>query len=148
MPRRARDVNGQVVLYTAGDLAAPMALNPDLKVFSANGYNDSVTPFLQTALTLRDMPLENATVRANLTIRNYPSGHMVYLDGPSRTAMKADLSLFYLSATARHVARMELARRLRFYRPYVKFQSEADRVLRPRAAPVETWRVPAPSRIT
>ena len=144
--QKGKDVNGQVVLYTAGDLAATMALNPDLKVFSANGYYDSVTPFLQTALTLRDMPLENATVRANLTIRNYPSGHMVYLDGPSRTAFKADLSLFYMSATARHVARMEVAKRLQFCRPYIKFAADistgSDRVLRPRATPVEIWRVP------
>ena len=51
--QKGKDVNGQVVLYTAGDLAATMALNPDLKVFSANGYYDSVTPFLQTALTLQ-----------------------------------------------------------------------------------------------
>ena len=32
-------------LYTAGDLAAAMALNPYLRVFSASGYYDAVTPF-------------------------------------------------------------------------------------------------------
>jgi carboxypeptidase C (cathepsin A) len=36
---------GGATLYTAGDLAASMALNPYLRVFSANGYHDAVTPF-------------------------------------------------------------------------------------------------------
>jgi carboxypeptidase C (cathepsin A) len=93
--QKGKDANGNIVLYTAGDLAAVMAFNPDLKVFSANGYYDSVTPFFQTALTLADMPLTNQRARANLTIRNYPSGHMIYLDGGSRTAKKADLAIFY-----------------------------------------------------
>ena len=45
-------------LYTAGDLAAAMALNPNLKVFSANGYYDAVTPFFQTILNFEGMPLK------------------------------------------------------------------------------------------
>jgi carboxypeptidase C (cathepsin A) len=72
-----------------------MAANPDLKVFSANGYFDAVTPFFQTKLTLDAMPLVDQNARANLTIRNYPSGHMIYLDGDSRTAMKSDLTALY-----------------------------------------------------
>ena len=140
--QKGKDVNGGVVLYTAGDLAATMALNPNLKVFSANGFYDSVTPFHQTALTLAAMPLANAAVRANITTRNYPSGHMVYLDGPSRTAMKADLSMFYDSATARFVTRERLARQLQLCRPYVKFPRGGPGVLAPRARPAKVWRVP------
>ena len=98
------NAQGQVVLYTAGDLAATMSLNVDLKVLSANGYYDSVTPFHQTALDLQHMPLDAPQVRANLTIRNYPSGHMVYLDGGSRTALKADLARMYDHAVADHAA--------------------------------------------
>ena len=98
------DAQGQVILYTAGDLAATMSLNPDLKVLSANGYFDSVTPFYQTMLDLQQMPLASATVRQNLTIRCYPSGHMVYLDAGSRTALKADLARMYDSTTADHPA--------------------------------------------
>ena len=98
------DSKGDVILYTAGDLAATMSLNVDLKVFSANGYYDSVTPFHQTVLDLQNMPLGDAALRKNLTIRYYPSGHMIYLDGPSRTAMKADLATFYASTTADHAA--------------------------------------------
>lgn len=85
---------GGNTLYTAGDLAATMTLNPDLKVFSANGYFDAVTPFFQTALTLASMPID-PSLQANIMTKRYPSGHMIYLDNPSRTAMKGDLASFY-----------------------------------------------------
>jgi carboxypeptidase C (cathepsin A) len=91
-------------LYTAGDLAAAMALNPYLKVFSANGYYDAVTPFFQTILNFENMPLVDQHARDNMTIGNYPSGHMVYLDGASRTSMKADLADFYGSTKMKAVA--------------------------------------------
>jgi len=82
-------------LYTAGDLAAAMALNPYLRVFSANGYYDSVTPYFQTILNFQNMPLDPQYIAKALTIKNYPSGHMVYLDNASRTAMKTDLAPFF-----------------------------------------------------
>ncbi|KZM73221.1 S10 family peptidase [Nocardia terpenica] len=82
-------------LYTAADLAAVMAINVDLKVLSANGYFDFVTPCYQTVLDLQHMPLQDQTVRQNLETRFYHSGHMIYLDGNSRTALKKDLSWLY-----------------------------------------------------
>jgi carboxypeptidase C (cathepsin A) len=98
--QQGKDVNGNIVLYTAGDLAATMALNIDLKVLSANGYFDSVTPFSQTVTDLQKMPLTDPTVRENLTIKYYPSGHMAYLDANSRTALKADLAALYDSTVS------------------------------------------------
>ena len=92
------DSKGNIILYTAGDLAAVMALNVDLKVLSANGFYDFVTPFYQTVLDLQQMPLVSQQVRDNLSARFYPSGHMVYLDGGSRTALKADLATMYDAA--------------------------------------------------
>ncbi|MFJ4656210.1 S10 family peptidase [Nocardia sp. NPDC088792] len=91
---------GPASLYTAGDLAAVMAANVDLKVLSANGYFDYVTPFHQTVLDLQAMPLVDPTVRQNISTRFYPSGHMIYLDGDSRTALKRDLAEMYDAATA------------------------------------------------
>jgi carboxypeptidase C (cathepsin A) len=91
-------------LYTAGDLAAAMELNPYLKVFSANGYYDAVTPFFQTILNFENMPLKSSRAIANLTIHNYPSGHMIYLDDHSRSRMKSDLATFYGEATAHSFA--------------------------------------------
>ena len=48
------------------------------------------------------MPLADAGVQSNLTVMYYPSGHMIYLDGDSRTAMKSDLAAFYHRTTAGH----------------------------------------------
>ena len=98
------DDKGNVVLYTAGDLAAVMALNIDLKVLSANGFYDFVTPFYQTVIDLQHMPLVSQQVRGNLSARFYPSGHMVYLDGASRTALKHDLAQMYGSAVSNTAA--------------------------------------------
>ncbi len=90
----------QVTLYTTGDLAASIDLNPYLRVFCANGYYDSVTPFFQTKLDLENMPLGNPKshqkiVHRHIVFRNYKSGHMIYLDNKSRKAMKKDLDKFY-----------------------------------------------------
>ncbi len=92
---------GADTLYTAGDLAAAMALNLNLKVFSANGYYDAVTPFFQTILNFENMPLSSSDVAGRIAIKNYPSGHMVYLDNASRAAMKTDLAEFYGELEAR-----------------------------------------------
>ncbi|WP_244829307.1 S10 family peptidase [Caballeronia sp. TF1N1] len=102
--QKGLDSKGNVVLYTAGDLAAVMALNVDLKVLSANGLYDFVTPFYQTIIDLQQMPLINSVVRQNLSAAFYPSGHMVYLDGASRTQLKADLAKMYNEATSNYAA--------------------------------------------
>lgn len=108
--QKGKDAKGNIILYTAGDLAAVMALNIDLKVLSANGFYDFVTPFYQTVLDLQQMPLIEQTVRNNLSARFYPSGHMIYLDGGSRTALKADLAKMYdtVGADAPAMARVRM----------------------------------------
>jgi len=78
-----------------------MALNPYLKVLSANGYYDAVTPYFQTILNFENMPLDSDQRHRNITVKSYPSDHMVYLDPASRVAMKSDLSEFYQPAHAR-----------------------------------------------
>ncbi len=101
-PTGAQKGGSQESLYTAGDLAGAMALNPYLQVFAANGYYDAVTPFFRTKLDLDNMPLDNQNARNNnLTFCNYESGHMVYLDDKSRSKMKTELVDFYNKATRR-----------------------------------------------
>ncbi len=103
--------SGLEPLYTAGDLAASMEINPYLKVFCANGYYDAVTPFFQTKLDLKNMPIGNPTSLDNLEFHNYESGHMIYLDNlskpKSRTKMKEHLAAFYDGISA-HVASLTL----------------------------------------
>ena len=78
----------------AADLRDAMSKNPRLKIFSANGYFDFATPFFETEYTLAHMGLE-PSLEKNLTFGYYQSGHMIYLNGPSRKQMKADFAKFY-----------------------------------------------------
>ena len=80
---------------TVPDLAAAMARNPRLKVFSANGYHDLVTPFYTT-----ELDIARFGANANIVVRNYSGGHMTYLDDTARVQQKADMVQFYQSALA------------------------------------------------
>ncbi|WP_207210836.1 S10 family serine carboxypeptidase-like protein [Lichenibacterium minor] len=139
--QKGKDADGNTVLYTAGDLAAAMALNPDLRVFQASGYYDSVTPFYQTELTLAAMPLLDTRARANLQIHTYPSGHMVYLDPGSRTAMKADLIGFYGSAVARATTNARLLAAITPFRSFIAYPPVRG-PLEARDASARPWSVP------
>ncbi len=137
---------GLPTLYTAGDLAATMAAVPTLRVLSANGYYDSVTPFFTTTMTLAGMPLDDTHIRANLTIGYYPSGHMIYLDGASRTAMKADLAVMYdavfANVAARKLRMVVLARALPANRRIRSYLQRPRPGLRPAdQATARPWRM-------
>lgn len=82
------------VPYAAADLAEAMRQNPRLKVLSANGYFDLATPFFATEYDLSHMGLE-PSLRANLRITYYATGHMIYLDDSALHKLKGDLDLFY-----------------------------------------------------
>jgi carboxypeptidase C (cathepsin A) len=75
------------------DLAAAIALDPNLKVLSIGGEHDLITPFHQT-----ERDLARLAAGAPVTSHFYAGGHMVYLNDPSRAAMKADLKAFYAAA--------------------------------------------------
>lgn len=81
----------------AVDLAAAMRENPHLKVFSANGYFDLATPFFKTEFDLSHMQLD-PSVRKNIRMAYYPSGHMIYLNVDALKQLKSDLAQFYSSA--------------------------------------------------
>lgn len=103
----------RVDLNTVTDLAAIMGVNPDLKVFQASGYFDDVTPWYQTRLDLQNMQIDPA-LRKNLQINEYPSGHMIYLDPYSRTAMRGDMLKFFQAvgsdqAAMRRILRLQKA---------------------------------------
>jgi carboxypeptidase C (cathepsin A) len=87
--------DGRPLPDTIPDLAAALAQNPTMQVLAVNGYHDVATPFFTTE---RDLARLGAL--PNVQVRNYPGGHMTYLDDASRVAMKADLAQFYGSALA------------------------------------------------
>ena len=68
--------------YVAGDLARAMRENPRLHVLSANGYFDLATPFFQGVYEFQHMPLPPKQ-QANLEMKFYASGHMIYANEPS-----------------------------------------------------------------
>ncbi len=87
--------DGNVVPDTIPDLAAAMAHDAKLRVFSANGYHDLVTPFYTT-----EQDLARLGANAGITLRDYQGGHMTYLDDVARPQEKADLAAFYQAALA------------------------------------------------
>ncbi len=83
--------------YVAADLASAIRKNPNLKVFSANGYFDLATPFFATEYDLSHMDLDPA-LRGNVQFGYYPSGHMIYLNVDALRQLKTDLAVFITKA--------------------------------------------------
>jgi len=84
----------------APDLADAMVQNPNLKVFSANGYYDFATPFFATEYTLKHLNL-SPQLQSNITFGYYQSGHMVYLNDTALVQFKSDLARWYDAALGR-----------------------------------------------
>jgi carboxypeptidase C (cathepsin A) len=80
-------------LDIAENLRQAMTHNPYLKVFVANGHYDLATPYLATRYTFDHIGLP-PDLRRNVSMGYYEAGHMMYLNTPSRLALKADLARF------------------------------------------------------
>ncbi len=85
--------DGRAVPDTVPDLATALTLNPTLQVLVASGHYDVATPFFTT-----EQDLARLGTRANVQVRNYAGGHMMYLDDAARVRQKADLADFYRRA--------------------------------------------------
>ena len=57
--------NGALPTNTAQDLASAMTYNPNLRVFSGNGYYDFATPFWATVYTLNHLALSPQLQRSH-----------------------------------------------------------------------------------
>ncbi len=86
--------NGSLPTNTAQDLAAAMTFNPNLRVFSANGYYDFATPFFATVYTLNHLNLP-PQLQSNISYGFYESGHMVYLHQQALVQFHDDLERWY-----------------------------------------------------
>jgi carboxypeptidase C (cathepsin A) len=82
------------------DLREAMHTNPNLRVFSANGYYDLATPFYATEVELANVGLDPSVAR-RITFGYYPAGHMIYLNASALDALRADLETFYAHALER-----------------------------------------------
>lgn len=74
-------------------LAAAMRANPALRVYVACGYHDGATPYLATEHTLAHLDIP-AELHANIDVRYFEAGHMMYVNEPSREAQSTQLGEF------------------------------------------------------
>ena len=88
----------QMAVNSSVDLGQAMRQNPHLKLLSLNGYYDLATPFAGADYDIQHMELEPA-LKANITYRYYPSGHMIYIESRSSRQLRKDLDAFYDEAT-------------------------------------------------
>ncbi len=91
------DGNKELLPDVLPDLHDAMTQNPQLRLFSANGYYDMATPFFGTQYSLNHMNLD-PSLRSNITYGFYESGHMVYLHEPALAQFRADLERWYDTA--------------------------------------------------
>lgn len=77
----------------AETLRQAISMNPALKVFVANGYYDLATPYFATLYTFNHLGL-NEKLQNNISMVDYPAGHMMYVHLPSLQKLKADLAAF------------------------------------------------------
>lgn len=79
-------------------LRQAMTANPFLKLFVACGYYDLATPHHAMQYTIDHLGLSKERLE-NVTLKHYEGGHMMYIHGPSMDQLRADLEVFYKSAT-------------------------------------------------
>jgi carboxypeptidase C (cathepsin A) len=75
------------------DLAVAMKQNPNLKVQLNGGYYDLATPYFAAEYELRQLPIEDS-LRGNIEMHFYTSGHMVYAHEPDLKALHANVAAF------------------------------------------------------
>ena len=82
---------------TAETLRKAMNQNPHLRIFVANGFFDLATPYLATRYTFDHLGLD-PSLRDNVHMTYYQSGHMMYIHQPSLAKLTEDLSTFIKSS--------------------------------------------------
>jgi carboxypeptidase C (cathepsin A) len=87
-----RQEGGPGLALTA--LEAALLTHPGTKVLIANGRYDLVTPYLSSRWFVDQLQVP-AAVRAQIAVRVYPGGHMMYLRPASRAALAADAARLY-----------------------------------------------------
>lgn len=85
---------GQPLPDSVPDLAAALDADPALRVLAISGLHDLATPFNVTEGDLARI------ASARITVRNYPGGHMSFLDDTTRAIQRAEVAAFISGAVA------------------------------------------------
>lgn len=80
--------------YVGEALRKAMTKNKFLKVYVANGWYDLATPFFAAEFTMNHLPLESS-LRNNISMKYYKSGHMMYIEKESLKQFTKDVEQFY-----------------------------------------------------
>ncbi len=80
--------------YVGEALRKAMTKNKFLKVYVANGWYDLATPFFAAEYTMNHLPLETS-LRNNISMKYYKSGHMMYIEKESLKQFTKDVEQFY-----------------------------------------------------
>ncbi len=78
---------------TGLDLGVAMIRNPKMKVLVQQGYYDLATPYRASEYFIDQLPVPDS-LRANVSIEYYESGHMMYIHPPSLEKFRRDLANF------------------------------------------------------
>jgi carboxypeptidase C (cathepsin A) len=81
------------------DLSVAMKYNPRLKLMLNAGYYDLATPYYEGVYELNQLQIPDS-LRSNIEMKFYESGHMVYAHEPSLKALHANVTDFIRRATA------------------------------------------------
>jgi carboxypeptidase C (cathepsin A) len=78
----------------ADDLREAMTENPALRVYVANGRYDLATPYFATEYTFDHLALD-PELRGNVSMGDFPAGHLMYIHLPSLAKLRGELAAFY-----------------------------------------------------
>jgi carboxypeptidase C (cathepsin A) len=89
------DIDGQKVPFpnTAVDLAYAMTQNPRMRVLVLQGYFDLATPYSATDYFIDHLVIADE-LRANISVKYYEAGHMMYVHPASMVQFARDLGAF------------------------------------------------------
>ncbi len=85
-------------LNVAEDLRKAMSRNPYLKVWICCGHYDLATPYFAAVYTAKQMNLD-PSIRNNIRLTYYESGHMLYIYKPALEKFKTDFVDFVKAAS-------------------------------------------------
>ncbi|MBX9687640.1 MAG: hypothetical protein K2X27_13115 [Candidatus Obscuribacterales bacterium] len=80
-------------LDVSADLRKAMSRNPYLKVWLSCGHYDLATPYFSSKYTVDQMALD-PSIRKNVRLTYYDSGHMMYIYRPALQKFKSDFESF------------------------------------------------------
>lgn len=89
------------VLNVSDDLAQAIVKNPSLHVQVNNGVFDLGTPYYATQYTFDHLGLPKA-LQGNVQMKNYNSGHMIYINEPSSKKLHDNMAKFIDAALSKN----------------------------------------------